>query len=39
MNLEDIIMMVCIAGLSFQMGMLFESINSFKKRAEEFKDA
>ena len=38
MPIEDIIMVVCIAGLSFQMGMLFESINSFKKRAKEFAD-
>ena len=36
MTLNEVIMVVCIAGLSFQMGMLFESINSFKKRAKEF---
>lgn len=33
--MENLIMIICIAGLSFQFGMLFESVRSTRKYLEE----
>ena len=33
--MSDVVMILCIVGLSFQMGMLFESIRSTRRYLED----
>jgi hypothetical protein len=38
MGVEDLVMIGSLMVVSFMMGMLFESINSFKKRMKELSE-